>query len=996
VFADRLVAEILGNAATSDFALEDYTILVPNRRGQLALREAFLRALNQKSALLPMIRPIGDVQEEEITFLGAGLDGLDFSAITPAISEPKRLMILKRQIETWSEARESGIAPAEAWRLARELARFMDQVDTEGLSYAKLEKLVPEELAHHWEATLDFLKIVVEHWPLILESEQAQNPAARRNQLMEALFALWQVKPPASPVIAAGSTGTIPTTAKLLKLVSNLEYGAVILPGLDSEMDEDAWENVDVTHPQFAMKMLLETMAVSRDEVTVLSSPANKAKETFHYLLKDALRPAENTNIWRDLGFADMPDSHVFKGVRKLAAPNRRQEAEAIAVAMRASLETPDKTAALVTPDRRLARYVRFALKRWGIEIDDTGGDKALLGPTGRLLVLVSNAVADNFAPISFIAILQHPLACFGVSRADFLTFVRRIDSHVLRGARPKAGLSGIIARVKSVRAKSPDLISESDIDMLSHIQATFEPLVHAFQKGADFREILERHVGVAEAIAKNRDEAGVLEEGADRLWVGEAGRALADGLAELLDETSNLSDFSRKPLLAEEYTALFREIFSDVMVRPKWRKHPRLSILGPIEARLQRADFMILGGLSEGIWPADLGTDPWMSRPMRRAFGLPDRARRIGQAAHDFVQAALADEVLITRSEKIDGAPAVPSRWLFKIEALAGREIPIADEYLSWMAALSDADSVQPVSPPEPRPPVEARPKKLSVTQVETWMRDPYALYAAKILGLRPLEKIDERPNAAHKGTIIHRAFEQFVEETKGQGGDQLELARLTELGEEAFSEIVDQPTVHAFWWPRFLDAAAAFIEHEQTWREGHETVLVEETGTLEFDDFTLTAKADRIDRDQATGDLIIIDYKTGNVPTERRMEAGFAPQLPLEAVIARLGGFPNIPEADIQKLMFWLIKGGAKPLEFKEPIKKPEDLAAVIDAAQEGLKRLITAFSDAGTPYLSNPRPRETGYGDYDHLARVKEWRLGEALDGDAAKGPKSGDGA
>ncbi|NVJ70164.1 MAG: double-strand break repair protein AddB [Alphaproteobacteria bacterium] len=961
-FVDALAAGLIERAQGDPAALADMTILVPNRRAQRSLREAFLRQLGQKPTLLPAMRPIGDVDEDEITFLGAGL-GIDPSALKPAIGGTRRQVLLMQQVMRWIALKGESLSPAQGWRLAGELAKLMDSIDTEGLSFDGLKDLVPDALAHHWEQTLTFLKIVSESWPALLEEEGAMNPAARRDAMLAMVAEAWAARPPAGQIFAAGSTGSIPATAKLLAVVARLPKGAVILPGLDRDMPDTAWDAIDATHPQGVLKGLLVTMGASRHEVERWHAPGLPVQQNRGLLMRHALLPALETDCWRGLGLVVQDDP--FDGLRKLVAPTRREEADAIAVMMREVLETPAKTAALVTPDRALARMVRASLSRWGIEVDDSGGDRVLNTLPGRFMGLLAASAAEQFAPVTLLALLQHPFVAVGLDRPAFLASLRRLDMHVLRGVRPAGGLTGLMARARVVAADPKAGFNDDDVAVLTRVFEALLPLEQVLEENQPLDALLRAHVAVAEALCTTDEDAG-----ADILWKGEQGQALADALADLIQETAPVSGVA-----AEGYAALFDELLAGVSVRPVWRQHPRLSIWGTLEARLQRADLMILGGLNEGTWPGEVKPEPWMNRPMRAAFGLPPLERRTGQSAHDFVQAASGGDVVLTRAEKVGGAPTVPSRWLFRIEALAGRDVPSAGPYLKWAAMLDQSPQVTPCKPPRPMPPLEARPKKLSVTQVETWMRDPYGLYAQKVLGFRPLDPVDDRPNAATKGTLLHEALERFLLEEGPKRGDA-GLERLMDVGRKVFEPVLTQPTVYAFWWPRFERIAEWFVENEKDRAELFDVAAVESWAEAKLPgaDFTLIAKADRIDRRRESGALTIIDYKTGNIPTRRRMEAGFAPQLPLEGWLAERGGFEGVDASPVEDLVFWELKGG-------EPVQKQHrpvaDTPNIISDAEQGLRGLVKEFSKEATPYLSNPRPKEAGYGDFDHLARVKEWR-------------------
>lgn len=984
-FVDALARGVLGRFGADPVLLSSVTILLPNRRAVRALRDSFLRLRGENPMLLPAMRAIGDVDEAELELTSAGF-GLDLSTLVRPISPIERQVLLSQLVERWQmpSTGQGRLAPAQAWRLAQELATFIDHVHTAGASFASLGELAPQDLAEHWSETLEFLKIVTEHWPDVLNSLGVQDPASFRNQTLKALTEFYNETRPDSPVIAAGSTGSVPATAQLLKTISCLPNGHVVLPGLDTDLSEEIWDSLDETHPQNALKRLLFAMGVSRFEVedwteTSKASVSNRKKRS--ELLRTALLPAQHTIKWLEADISTAHPSELFRGLSSVVAPSRREEATAVALALREVLETPGKTAALVTPDRQLALHVRAALRRWGVNIDDSGGDQAINSQPGRLLSLIAAAASDRFGPLSFLALLQHPLVVMRKTRSEYLSLVRHLDKKIMRGVRPAGGLAGVLQRADAVLKQDGSDLDKRSLALLREVASELQPLESLLAEPAGLNALLVKHIEIAEALCTAPEQSG-----AETLWRGDAGTALSEYVSNLLEYAAPL-----QVPTAESYEAFFSEIMKSVTVRPNWNKHPRLQIWGPLEARLQHADLMIISGLNEGVWPAESKTDPWMSRSMREEFGLPPIERRIGQSAHDFVTAASASEVLLTRSEKTDGTPTVPSRWWFRIEACAAGKIPAAGRYLDWANELDEAPLMPGLAPPAPTPPLSARPQKLSVTQVQEWMRDPYALYAKKILGLAPLDPIDDKPNAAQKGTLLHEALERFLKEPGPRSG-QDGLERLTLIGRQVFEPVFTQPAVYAFWWPRFERIANWFVEHEPGHAEDFETVLVEGWAKKtvsygpEVPAFTLIAKADRIDRRRSNGAYLVIDYKTGVIPSAKQVEAGFAPQLPLEAWLVEQGAFDGLDAGPVEDLIFWKLTGGEPVQEQKKPVK---DVAATVLKAEQGLEALVTAFSKPDTPYLSNPRPTITGYGDYDHLARVKEWQHGAGAIGAEPEG-------
>lgn len=962
-FVDVLAAGLLERTGGDAMALAAHVVLLPTRRACRSLREAFLRRAGGRPMLLPRMMPLGDLDEDELSLVGP--EPID---LPPALSGLKRQLLLTRLILAMGDARGgSAPTPDQAVRLAAELGRLIDAVHTERLGFARLETLVPDDLSRHWQITLQFLEIVTDQWPIMLAEQGCIDAADRRNRILGAQAALWRAAPPAFPVIAAGSTGSVPATADLLAVIAGLPSGQVILPGLDTAMDAQSWQALEAAHPQYGLKRLLDRLGVEPGAVAPWSAARPPLPERTR-LVSEAMRPAATTDRWRSLSPLD---GNALDGVTRLDCPGPREEAGVIALMLREAAEFDGRTAALVTPDRTLARRVAAEMARWGIGIDDSAGHSLDLTAPGAFLLLTARMAADDFAPHAILAALKHPLAAGGQDAAAFRAMVRRLEHGVLRGPRPDAGLAGL--RKAAGRDKGLD-------GWLAGLEIMAAPFAALAARGAvPLPDLVRAHMEFAEALATDHRLPGPA-----RLWKGEAGEAAAAFAAELADAAAVLP-----PLAGAAYPALLAALMAGRAVRPQWGGHPRLHIWGPLEARLQHADLVILGGLNEGTWPPEAEADPWMSRPMREDFGLPPPERRIGLSAHDFAQAFCAPRVVLTRAARVDGTPTVPSRWLLRLdtvlkatgllEAEGRRHAWQATVPLDQHALLDRPDAIRPARPPAPRPPLMARPRTMSVTRVETWMRDPYAVYARSILGLEALKPIDADPGAADYGTLVHKALEVFLDRHRDRLPADAEGA-LLDIGREVFAAEMARPGVWAFWWPRFERIARWFVATERERRPGVAATLCEIKGTLEISapggPFTLTAKADRIDV-LKDGGVALIDYKTGSIPSKKEVAAGFSPQLPLEAVIARHGGFPGVPPAEIAELAFWRLSGGEQAGEEKSAGDDPMTLA---DEALAGLVALIAAFDDPATPYEARPHPdRAPRYSDYLHLARVKEWASG-----------------
>jgi ATP-dependent helicase/nuclease subunit B len=974
-FVDALAAGLLAETGGDPLALARYTILLPTRRARRALDDAFLRQSDGRPLLLPRTLPLGDLDPDEVALAGADEgaalgEGPALADLPPAIPGLRRQLLLTQAIQTAGRAGGAPMSVDQATRLAAELARLLDQVQTEQLSFDRLRGLVPESYAAHWQITLRFLSILTEEWPKILAAEGCIDPAERRNRALALQADAWRQSPPADPVIAAGSTGSIPATATLLQVIADLPTGRVVLPGLDRDLDDETREAVlaDPVHPQHGLCVLLRRLEVMPSAVRAWpcqglpSTPQPRAR-----LIGEALRPAATTEKWRVLTTTDA-DAAALAGVTRIDGPGPQEEAGVIALLLRSAAEQPGKRAALVTPDRGLARRVAAELKRWDIDVDDSAGQPLDQTPAGTFLRLTADMLLEDLAPVPMLAALKHPFAAGGRDTVKFRAWVRRLERAVLRGPRPAPGFVGL-----------QGALSERDaarfgraLERLAALAAPLERLIHEQQ--VRLGDLIDAHVTFAEGLAANATESG-----AARLWAGDAGEAAANFIADLRQAASGFA-----PMPGDRYPALLGGLLAAQVVRPRYGRHPRLAIWGPLEARLQHADLLILGGLNEGTWPAEIAADPWLSRPMRRDFGLPAPERRIGLAAHDFAQAMGAREVVLTRSLRVEGTPTVPSRWLLRLDGLL-RSIGIDPErlhggqWLDWQMKLDAPDFVRPIAPPTPCPPVKDRPRTIRVTEVEQWRRDPYAIYAKRILRLKAIDPIDAEPSAADRGTWIHSALERFVRDYPQEvPADAVD--RLLAIGWQEFGTQMHRPTIAAFWWPRFEHIARWFIDNERLRRPTFSAVQAETSGQLQFASlegtFTLTATADRIERGK-DGRLTIIDYKTGGLPKPKEIEFGFAPQLPLEAAIASEGGFAGVAKAEVVALQHWRLTGGTPAAEVKPVEGEPMALA---NGALAGLRRLVGTFDLPHTPYQSVPDPEMAPrFSDYAHLARIKEWSIG-----------------
>ncbi len=995
-------------------AWADATLFLPTRRACRLARDAFLNALGGRAAVLPRIIAIGDVDEDEFIFAeGAAAEiAAEVLALPPALAGLERRMLLARLVQEWARAPAMQDAqaaslvvasPTAAFALAADLEQLLDDLVTRQVSWERLDRLVPDALDPYWALTLNFLKIARDAWPAILVERGAMEPAMRRQRLIDAEAARLE-RAHGGPVIAAGSTGSIPVTAKLLATIARLPRGAVILPGLDRELDAGAWALIggegqegqrepSAGHPQFAMHGLLQRIGVTREQVAVLAAGALVSRDRF---VSEALRPAAATDQWR-LRFTDVDApadlAAAMTGITVIEADHAEDEALAIAVALRETIEDPDTSATLVTPDRELARRVAAALDRWNVPVENSAGLVLSESPAGSFARLAAEAALSGLAPVPLLALLKHPLCRLAGGN---LAAVTALEQAVLRGPRPRPraeGLRHALTTLRQTRSSlhPTDQRTRLTDDELSCAEALVDKLHEAFgsfvrrsDEDRTFADMARGHYELIIALA--REAAGDAP-----LFDSEDGQALA----LLFEDIAALGPIT-PPLREDEYRDLFTAVLETRILRPQPPLSVRVRILGPLEARLQTADRIVLGGLIEGVWPPQPRSDPWLSRTMRAALGLDLPERRIGLSAHDFAQALGCAEVFLTRARKQEGSPTVASRFLQRLAAVAGAKcwtqaLKRGERYLALARALDRPAHIRPMMQPCPRPPRAMRPLTLAVTDIEHWLRDPYTIYAKHILKLRPLDPIDEAPGAADRGAVIHAAIGEFTERFARELPDE-PYAELIAIGRRHFAPLQDFPEARAFWWPRFERIARWFCEWETTRRAALRTTFAEIRGVIEIPAgeraFRLSARADRIDL-LKDGRYAILDYKTGQKRTERQVSAGLAPQLTLEGAILRHGGFREIPHGgSIATLGYVLLKGGEPagqdcPIEFKEGA--PDNHA---ERALHRLAELVRRFENEEVGYRSLVSPMwSTRYGDYDHLARVKEWSASGGAETDGA---------
>jgi len=984
----RELAVGIAKLADSPERLARGLILLPSRRAASALQAAFLDGADGVPMLLPRMLPIGDFGNDDDGLLSSFLGDDAGSDLPPPISKIRRQICLAKLLRHFPLGGQYPTQP-QAMRLADTLGQLLDQLYNADATVEQLRDLLPDQFSAHWQDILTLLGILIDRWPDILAQEGLIDVVDRRNRLLRRRAKQWRDQPPDQLIVIAGSTGSISATRELIGVVANLHDGHIVLPGLDRHAG-DQWLAIceDSGHPQYQLAQLLAYLEITPDQVQNWTGSTDKIPPELparRDLMREVFRPAAISDGWQKLGDASpMIDRTALAGLKVITARDRREEANLTALSLREALEKPNQTAAMITPDRQLAELVIADLRRWDIVIEDSAGKRLSLCPPGRFLSLLCDAVDSNFAPLRLLSLLKHPYCAGGMNPIHFRHFVDQIELAVLRGPRPGDGLPAIAAALDDA-----ELCHFFETHVIANLAALIDcwqvpnPTLASLADG--LAEAAERLC--ATVMDSNGDDAD-RGAGAIELWKGADGMAASDLFRSLaVDGRDSAIDAGDMP-------QILRQLLEDKNVHPFGTPHPRLAILGAVEARMHLARAVdahriILAGFNEGNWPPRPDIDPWVNSAMRAAVGLPPKNWRSGLSAHDVYMAICSKDIIVTRADKEAGTPTTKSRWLQRMEVVVnalGLDGNIDDGATekAWLAKLEPKTIPQPAVRPLPCPPLASRPRQFSATEIDIWITDPYAIYAKKILRLKPLDDIDRNADAALRGILFHDVLADFSKaNATGQLGEDA-LQQLLDFGKTHFASQIGQPSIRYFWWTRFEAMAAWFIENEHRRRDDLQAIHAEISGTIFLQaaqgPVKLTARADRLEYDK-DGQWTIVDYKTGTVPSGSLIKKGVRNQLAVEGLIAFDGGFESLPAGAVRSLEYWQLSGKkSAPGEIKTPFADLFDA----DEVRDRVERLANYFDQADAPYASELDPINVPpFKPYQHLSRSREWLYGDNAD-------------
>ncbi|MEM0948396.1 MAG: double-strand break repair protein AddB [Pseudomonadota bacterium] len=938
------------SAERSPAALARITVYVNTRRMQRRVRTLFDKG---PALLLPRVRLVTELDRDPAV-----------SGLPPTPAPLQRKLDLVHLIKALITAAPDIAPESAAFDLADSLAALLDEMQVEGVSPAAIEHLDVSDQSGHWARAQKFLSLATD---FLAGDAHRLDPGARLRLATERVIAHWSANPLKAPVILAGSTGSRGTTGMLMEAVARLPNGVVILPGFDFDMPSSIWETLrtDPTtedHPQYRFARFLDQLNMDPRDVQPWPG-ADTPDPTRNRLISLSLRPAPVTDQWLRDGPALGDLREATRNVTLIEAPSPRNEALTIALILRGAAED-GRRAALVSPDRMLTRRVAALLDRWDIEADDSAGRPLALSAPGRLLLQISTLFQREITAAEFVSLLKHPLCHSEKDRNRHLLCTRELELALRRDARALVSAEAL-AGFKTVQ--------DPDGTWVTWATELLPEIVH---DPMDLHNRATTLLELAELCA-----AGSTAGEATELWRKDAGRK-----SRAVMETLRNTDAVRTRVTALEFDHLLRSLLDAEEVRDRDKPHPSIMIWGTLEARVQGADLVVLGGLNEGSWPEPPAPDPWLNRAMRRNAGLLLPERRIGLAAHDYQQAAAAPEIVLSRAIRAEDGERLPSRWVNRLinllEGLASARGPGAlaamrERGMVWSQHAARLETpgnvISPETRPAPRPPLEARPRSLYVTAIQRLIRDPYAVYARYVLGLRKLDPLAPAPDAPLRGQIIHDILDTYMRQVQIHP-EVCGTAALLSVADQVLARDAPWALARQLWRARICRFADWFVEDEAR-RAGSTFLSAEVDGKIDLPEagFTLRAKADRVDR-VANGGLAVIDYKTGAPPSAKEIEH-FDKQLLLEALIADAGGFDDIPAAPVDHVAH--IGLGLEPRYIEHALSDEGGHNFALPTVRASLVRLLMAYSDRSRGYAARPAMQKVRFeGDYDHLARFGEW--------------------
>jgi len=928
-FLERLADYVIQTADS----LADVVIFLPSMRSCASLRDIFInRALQSGAGFLPLIQPIGDVDdglEEEVRAISR------HRAITAAV---KILNEISERCLGKKLHNEQLILFAES------ILTFMEEMESYGGNIAMLRELHPEELSSHWQQTIALLEEFYARFYDAGDELASQISARQQNMKLLQLAEQWIHNPPDKLIFAAGSTGSHPATARFLSVVSGLPKGFVILHNLDVHSSREAWNIADETSHMFPLKKLLTFMEVARTNVH------NLYQESFDSnFITSAMLPAQASGEWYGKK-RNKPDNLPIIACAK----NSREESEMVAIMCRDALSQGHKSVAVIAPDKQVIDSVATQLAMHNLVADSPVGMPIIKTPEGVFLMQIAECISEGFSKMTLMQWLQNPFAYLAeFAREKPINYLREIEADILHGVMSCRDLQDVAGYLQRVARFTPFCR-----DFFSGIAAYIEGLN------------LGRHISFADALSKHVDLLKASINGADEQVINRF-NGLFEHLHEISKSVAELGNIS-----ISAYPMLLAKMLAEFQDFPESKPY-HIKIYTAMEARLLHFDCLIIMGMEEGIWPAKINVDPFLSNGMRAKMGLITEERKCGIQAHDIVNLlGSAKQVYLTNAKRRNGSPTTESRFLLRLKTFAkvafGVDI-VSEKFLIPAKQYEIAAKCEPL----PNPDFKLRPAEISATDFHKIMNNPYEFYCHRILRLIPRDSLDEELDGGDYGNVVHGMMDFMVKNFhEMNAANAMEIMQAELAGR--ISRFTPNPKLGAMWEPSIMAIMDKVYAFEVERRKNAVNVASEVKGERDISladgrVIKLTARADRIEY-LSNSDIAIIDYKTGSPPTAGSVESGSNPQMAIESVIAASGGFSSGVKRNLGQIAFWELKAKAVDINEVEVLQDFSQREAVL---MSKIEKILNYFFSSDTPFYVSGRSISTArISKYSHLERVEEW--------------------
>ncbi len=892
--------------------LPEVKFFLPNRRSCREFREIFLA---KKSTFLPQIKAISDISYEDFfDFLPnqTAKDEIDELLQINVLQGLDYLFFLSKEIQKQSVFGED-LDFEHAFKIALNLQNLFDEIEREEIDLSKLNEIDDSNLSQHRLLTLDFLKNFHVKIKNSLLKKNIFFASASQNFIIQKFVSLLENQGSKAPIVIAGSTGSVSFSAKLIRAISQKNY--VVLYGATNE------NFTEENHPQFFLNRLIQFLKIEKKTITQIAEEKFcLSSNTRQNLISLMVLPSAETLKWQEIyKHLDIEKTaqDLTKNFRLIEAKNEIEEAKIIKLILHEALQN-NKTTALITNNDKLASLVKLELTQDNLPFNDARNLSIFNSHLVNFLLLILELIESDFNSHSLLAILKNPLCSHSKDKEILADF----EIKILRQDRANSGLDGIKKKLKD------------------------EEVLREFFNKFCFELVSGSHTLASHTASLIKTAENLSKKTWSQLLEQEPAQIELFEFFEKL-KTQQIA-LDKKNLLS-----LFKNLLSQVSYFEKSDAGAPIQILSTIEARLLNYDLVVIASLNEGDFP-QIESENWLGKKIKKDLGIDRTLKKVGQSAYDFCNYLSNESVVLTRCKSSNGAVLIESPFLLKFKTICqkiGVSLDCGEKYFALLAKQNSSESRQ-IEPANPKPKIEIRPKKISVTEISKLLSSPYDIYAKKILQLEELEKIDFEPSYAEFGSFIHEALEEFVKNPKD--------ANFFKKAEEIFEKYFLFSEAKLIWWPKFENIFADFVKENERFLNFKNRVEI--SAELAVLDVTIRGKIDRtITNDE--GETEIFDYKTGQVPSKIDVLRGANPQLTIAALM--------LAEEKISALNYWKLSSSS-PSEIKKICDNSEEILILTAAAKAGLTKLFEFFTNEENGYLAT---ENSTYGDYQNLARIEE---------------------